>query len=64
MNSRASLVGPNGVGKSTLLKVILGELEATSGHVTRNARLRMGRFSQHHVDQLDLDKTPLEAFQK
>jgi hypothetical protein len=44
--------------------VILGELEATSGHVTRNGRLRMGRFSQHHVDQLELDKTPLEAFQK
>jgi len=63
MNSRVSLVGPNGVGKSTLLKVILGELEASAGHVSTNGRLRMGRFSQHHVDQLDLDRTPLEAFQ-
>jgi len=60
MNSRVSLVGPNGVGKSTLLKVILGELEASAGHVSTNGRLRMGRFSQHHVDQLDLDRTPLD----
>uniref|UniRef100_A0A7S3AUG8 ABC transporter domain-containing protein n=1 Tax=Haptolina ericina TaxID=156174 RepID=A0A7S3AUG8_9EUKA len=64
MTSRVSLVGPNGVGKSTLLKVILGDLEATSGHVSRSSRLRMGRFSQHHVDQLELDLTPLEAFAK
>jgi len=64
MSSRVALVGPNGIGKSTLLKIILGELEAQAGNVTRASRLRMGRFSQHHVDQLDLNLTALESFQR
>ena len=64
MDSRVALVGPNGIGKSTLLKVIVGELEPTHGAVSRAPRLRMGRFSQHHVDQLDLNLTALEAFAK
>ena len=64
MESRVALVGPNGIGKSTLLKVILGDLEASSGNVSRSSRLRLGRFSQHHVDQLDLSLTALESFQK
>ena len=64
MESRVALVGPNGIGKSTLLKVILGDLEASSGNVSRSSRLRLGRFSQHHVDQLDLELTALESFQK
>ena len=32
--------------------------------MVRNPRLRVGRFSQHHVDQLELGLTPLESFQK
>ena len=64
MESRVALVGPNGLGKSTLLKVLLGDLEPTKGQVSRASRLRMGRFSQHHVDQLDLSLTALESFQK
>ena len=46
MSSRVALVGPNGVGKSTLLKVVMGELEPKVGTVTRHGRLRMGRFTQ------------------
>ena len=64
MTSRVALVGPNGIGKSTLLKIILGDLEQTSGNVSRHGRLRMGRFTQHHIDQLDLSLTALESFQK
>ena len=55
-------MGPNGIGKSTLLKLILGELEPSSGEVKRHGRLRMGRFTQHHVDQLDLGKSALDSF--
>eukprot|EP01121_Diplochlamys_sp_Union-15-3_P016061 TRINITY_DN539_c0_g5_i1.p1 TRINITY_DN539_c0_g5~~TRINITY_DN539_c0_g5_i1.p1 ORF type:complete len:693 (+),score=142.55 TRINITY_DN539_c0_g5_i1:38-2116(+) len=60
MESRISLVGSNGQGKSTLLGLLSGELTETSGYIFRNGRLRIAKFSQHHVDQLDLDITPLE----
>lgn len=38
LESRASIVGPNGIGKSTLLGLISGTLEPVSGHVTRNPK--------------------------
>ncbi|CAM6121308.1 unnamed protein product [Calypogeia fissa] len=59
LDSRLAMVGPNGIGKSTLLKLISGELEPTSGSVFRSAKVRMAVFSQHHVDGLDLSSTPL-----
>lgn len=36
MTSRVAIVGPNGVGKSTLLKLLLGDIEPNSGEVIRN----------------------------
>lgn len=62
-NSRICLVGPNGIGKSTLLNVIYQELEPTKGLVTRNQRLKVARFSQHHVDGLTMKKSILEQMQ-
>lgn len=59
LDSRLAMVGPNGIGKSTLLKLISGELEPSSGTVFRSAKVRMAVFSQHHVDGLDLSSTPL-----
>ena len=43
---RVGLVGANGVGKSTLLKIITGEIEADSGAVTIPADLRVGYLAQ------------------
>lgn len=60
MDSRVALVGPNGVGKSTLLKIMTGELNAQSGRVSRHTHIKVGVYSQHSADQLDLTKTPLE----
>ena len=60
IDSRIGLVGPNGVGKSTLLNVIYGYSEPVRGYVTRNQKLRIGVFSQHHTESLDLRLTPLE----
>lgn len=60
MDSRVALVGPNGVGKSTLLKLITGDIEATEGRVSRHPGLRIGRYHQHSVDQLDLEMSPIE----
>jgi ATP-binding cassette subfamily F protein 2 len=59
LDSRVALVGPNGAGKSTLLKLMVGDLEPTEGTVRRNPHLRIGRYYQHSVDQLDMDQTPL-----
>lgn len=39
LDSRLAIVGPNGIGKSTLLNLICGQLEATSGLVQRNSKV-------------------------
>ncbi|KAI9005958.1 P-loop containing nucleoside triphosphate hydrolase protein [Gaertneriomyces semiglobifer] len=58
--SRIALVGPNGAGKSTLLKIISGELSATAGSVSRHTHVKIGKYSQHSADQLDLDKSAID----
>ncbi|XP_042033999.1 ABC transporter F family member 3-like [Salvia splendens] len=59
LDSRVAMVGPNGIGKSTILKLISGELQPTSGTVFRSAKVRIAVFNQHHVDGLDLSSNPL-----
>lgn len=53
---RIALVGPNGVGKSTLIKTLLGEYTADSGEIKRGTNLEVAYFDQHRI-QLDLDAT-------
>lgn len=60
MDSRTALVGPNGVGKSTLLRLMTGKLSARSGVVSRHTHLKLGLYSQHSADQLDLTKSALD----
>lgn len=60
MDSRTVLLGPNGAGKSTLLKLLLGENLPQEGEVKRSSKLRLGYFSQHHIETLVLWRTPLE----
>jgi ATP-binding cassette subfamily F protein uup len=43
---RIGLLGPNGVGKTTLLKLILGELEADSGTIQRGTNMNVAYFDQ------------------
>lgn len=60
MDSRIALVGPNGIGKSTLLKLMTGSLSSTGGTISRHSHLKIGVYSQHSADQLDLTKSALE----
>jgi len=60
MDSRTALVGPNGVGKSTLLRIFTGKLSPTSGTVSRHTHLKLGVYSQHSAEQLDLNKSSLD----
>lgn len=60
MDSRTALVGPNGVGKSTLLRIMTGKLSPTGGVVSRHTHLKLGMYSQHSAEQLDLTKSALD----
>uniref|UniRef100_A0A7S3EQX5 Probable ATP-dependent transporter ycf16 n=1 Tax=Rhodosorus marinus TaxID=101924 RepID=A0A7S3EQX5_9RHOD len=60
MDSRTVIVGPNGAGKSTLLKLLIEENIPLSGDFRKSPKMRIGYFSQHHIDQLVLWRTPLE----
>ncbi len=57
---RTVLVGPNGAGKSTLLKLLAGVLSVQRGTRELGHNVRVGYFSQHRVDTLNLRKTVLE----
>jgi len=46
---RIALVGKNGAGKTTLLRLIAGEETPTSGHISRDADLRIGYLPQHMI---------------
>ncbi|KIO07329.1 hypothetical protein M404DRAFT_14787 [Pisolithus tinctorius Marx 270] len=60
LDSRIAIVGANGAGKSTLIKLLTSELKPLSGDCNRNGRLRIGYFSQHHVDTLNPTMSPVQ----
>ncbi|CAM0141059.1 hypothetical protein VKS41_002323 [Umbelopsis sp. WA50703] len=62
--SRIALLGPNGCGKSTLMNLLAGDLTPALGEVKKYHRLRIGYFSQHTVDQLEVDLTPIQQMMK
>ncbi len=58
---RVGLVGPNGVGKSVLFRVVLGELEPLDGTVRVGPSTQIGYYAQEHQTLAAwLDRTPLE----
>ncbi len=60
---KIAVVGVNGAGKSTFLKVLAGEAEPSEGSLNLGANVYPGYFSQHAMDILEPQKTVLETIQ-
>merc|ERR1711998_782763 len=60
--SRVAVVGANGAGKSTAIKLLIGELKPESGSIWRHQNMRLAYVAQHAFHHLEkhLDKTPVE----
>ena len=61
---RIGLLGPNGAGKSTLMKSLVGSIKLLDGYRFEGGNLKVGYFSQHQVDDLDLSKTAYQCIQQ
>ncbi|GAB5470806.1 MAG: ABC-F family ATP-binding cassette domain-containing protein [Rhodospirillales bacterium] len=58
-DDRIGLLGANGNGKTTLIRLLAEQLAPLSGTVTRPPRLKVGYYAQDQADQLDQEATPL-----
>lgn len=63
-DSRIAIIGPNGAGKSTFLKLLEGEIVPTDGHISRHPKLRIAKFSQHHLEMMDLENDAVNHFRR
>jgi ATPase subunit of ABC transporter with duplicated ATPase domains len=57
---RLAIIGPNGVGKTSLLKMLVGELAPTGGKITWGVSAQIGYFPQDHKEALPSGTTPFE----
>lgn len=58
-----AIIGANGVGKSTMLKILLDQMKPLKGHITYGVGLQIGYFAQAH-DELDHSNTVLEELMR
>ncbi|WP_373487242.1 ABC-F family ATP-binding cassette domain-containing protein [Blastomonas sp.] len=57
---RIALLGKNGNGKTTLARLLAGQLQPEDGAISMAGRIRVGYFTQYQVEELDRDSSPLE----
>ncbi len=60
-DDRIALLGANGNGKSTLMKLISGRLPPLAGEIHKSGKLRVGYFAQFQTDELDVTQSPYEV---
>jgi ATP-binding cassette, subfamily F, member 3 len=63
-DDRIALLGVNGEGKSTMMKLIADRLPVMKGDIVRSGKLRIGYFSQHQTEELDINSTPYQEMFK
>ena len=63
-DTRIGLLGFNGSGKSSLLKVLSEQHPPLAGEITRARKLKVGYYAQHQVDELNQQSTPFELIQQ
>ena len=61
---RLALLGRNGAGKSTVMKLLAGELAPMGGVRTEARDLKLGYFAQHQLEQLGIKQSPLQQLQE
>jgi len=59
---RLAIIGPNGIGKSTLLKILVSRLEVDAGEVEWGYETHPGYFAQDHQDLLESPKNTVEGW--
>jgi len=59
-DDRVALLGRNGNGKTTLARLLAGQLPALDGVMTASGKMNVGYFTQYQVEELDVGDTPLE----
>jgi len=64
METKVCFVGKNGSGKTTLINLILDRLTPSGGHRSAHKHLRVGYFTQHFVDQLDMSVCAVELMER
>ena len=62
-DDRVALVGRNGNGKTTLARLLAGQLAPETGDIVASGKLRVGYFAQHQIEELVADETPLQHMQ-
>ena len=63
-DDRLALVGRNGNGKTTLARLLAGQLKPMSGTIAASGKLQVGYFAQHQIEELVPDETPFQHMER
>jgi ATP-binding cassette subfamily F protein 3 len=63
-DDRVALVGRNGNGKTTLARLLAGQLKPAGGSLAASGKLRVGYFAQHQIEELIAEDTPLQHMER